>query len=140
VLSQRLAGGEAKDPASQLPEEIGYYLLHSQAGAGQQFSLAEFFDRVAAYECEDKPKAIHHVRTVFEILREAVSAGQFAHVMDQLPEEYAPLLTGSSEGKMRIPRQRKQTPSTRGRTNATRPRAAPGASRTAPAVTEELEE
>src|SRR5438067_5179727 len=76
VLSQRLAGGEAKDLASQLPEEIGYYLLHSQAGAGQDFSVDEFLDRISSCEGENKPASIHHVRVVLQVIGAAVSAGQ----------------------------------------------------------------
>ena len=45
TLSERLAGGEAKDLASQLPYEIGVYLMQPMAGAGVPFGLDEFFWR-----------------------------------------------------------------------------------------------
>ncbi len=58
VLSQRLAGGEVKDLASQLPEEIAYYLRHSEQGAGLRLSADEFLDRVSACEGADKPEGV----------------------------------------------------------------------------------
>ena len=102
VLSQRLKAGEVKDLASQLPEEIGYYLMHSEAGQGQRFTIGEFLDRVTLCERADKPDAIFRVRAVFEVLREAVSAGQFKHVIDQLPADYAPLFIAGTQGKMTL--------------------------------------
>ncbi|HYG33332.1 MAG TPA: DUF2267 domain-containing protein [Clostridia bacterium] len=115
VLSQRLAGGEVKDLASQLPEEIGFYLLHAEAGQGARFSADEFVNRVSACERADKPEAIFHVRAVLEVLHEAVSAGQFNHVVAQLPSEYKPLFTAGSTGKMRsiTPRSKAATASKR---------------------------
>jgi uncharacterized protein (DUF2267 family) len=40
TLGERLAGGEPKDLASQLPPEIGAHLLRC-AGTGERFSLDE---------------------------------------------------------------------------------------------------
>ena len=109
VLSQRLAGGEAKDLASQLPEEIGLYLFQAEAGQGQQFSAEEYLDRVATCEGANKPDSIFHTRVVLEVLREAVSGGQFDHVLDQLPSDFEPLFTAGSEGKMRLKAPRKNS-------------------------------
>lgn len=107
VLGLRLAGGEAKDLASQLPEEIGYYLMHAQAGVGMDFSADEFLDRVRACEGEDKPESIHHVRAVLEVLREAVSEGQMRHVLNQLPADFEALFRSGSEGRMRMKKARR---------------------------------
>ena len=57
TLGERLAGGEPKDLASQLPPEIGEHLLRGCAGIGERFSLDEFYRRVSVREGEDLPKA-----------------------------------------------------------------------------------
>ena len=55
TLGERLAGGEPKDLASQLPPEIGLHLLR-YAGMGERFSLDEFYKRVSEREGEDLRK------------------------------------------------------------------------------------
>jgi uncharacterized protein (DUF2267 family) len=112
VLSQRLAGGEAKDLASQLPSEIGYYLLHSEAGRGRRFSVGEFLDRVSFCEGIGKPKAVFHVRAVLEVLREAVSAGEFEDILAQLPGKYEPLFTAACRGALDLKHGKKPKPAT----------------------------
>jgi uncharacterized protein (DUF2267 family) len=102
VLSERLAGGEAEDLAAQLPEEIGYYLLHAEADAAEQFSAQEFLDRVAVCEDAAKSESVLHLRVVFEVLEETITTEQLSHVLDQLPDDYAPLLMAGSEGQMKL--------------------------------------
>jgi uncharacterized protein (DUF2267 family) len=109
TLSLQLADGEAEDLASQLPEEIGYYLLHAQAGEGLGLPLQEFLDRVSAGEGVDKPQSIHHVRAVLEVLREAVTGGQVEQVLDHLPSDFQPLFTAVSEGKRRLKKVGRET-------------------------------
>jgi uncharacterized protein (DUF2267 family) len=100
TLAERLAGGEPKDLASQLPEEIGVYLHHERAGSGERFSLDEFFKRVSEREGVDLPASIYHARVVIEVLSEAVSRGQMNDVRAQLPEEYDRLFEAGSQGAM----------------------------------------
>jgi uncharacterized protein (DUF2267 family) len=100
TLAERLAGGEPNDLAAQLPEEIGVYLKHERAGAGERFSLDEFFQRVSEREGVDLPVSVYHTRVVIEILQEAVSTGQINDVLAQLPEEFNRLFEAGSEGKM----------------------------------------
>lgn len=91
TLAERLAGGEADDLAAQLPREIGEYLRHE----GQKFErleLAQFYERVSEREGSELSDAVHHAKSVVSVLREAVSAGEFADIEQQLPEEYRPLL------------------------------------------------
>lgn len=102
VLSQRLAEGEAKDLASQLPEEIGIYLIHGQAGAGMDFAADEFLARVSACEGAATPESKCHVMVVLQVVREAISEGQFEHLMGQLPADFKPLFQAGSEGRMRV--------------------------------------
>src|SRR5256885_341656 len=53
TLGERLAGGEAKDLASQLPQELALYLERTHTGIQQSFSLDEFFWRVSQREGVD---------------------------------------------------------------------------------------
>jgi uncharacterized protein (DUF2267 family) len=88
TLGERLAGGEPKDLASQLPPELGRHVLEGLAGLGEPFSLDEFFRRVSVREGVDLPKAIFHARMVISVLKEAVSQGEIDDVLSQLPPEY----------------------------------------------------
>ena len=42
ALGERLAGGEPKDLAAQLPTELAYYLQQPLAGSGEPFTLDDF--------------------------------------------------------------------------------------------------
>lgn len=99
VLGQRLAGGEPRNLAAQLPEEIGRF-LHDDDDTGERFDLDEFFRRVSEREGVDLPVSVHHARAVISVLTEAVSRGEIDDVRAQLPEEFAPLFAAGSEGEM----------------------------------------
>jgi uncharacterized protein (DUF2267 family) len=98
TMAERLAGGEADHLAAQLPQEIGRHL--QGANGGERFSLDEFFQRVSQKEKVDLPESVYHCRAVIEVLREAVSPGEFANMRAQLPDEYNRLLEAGSEGTM----------------------------------------
>jgi len=86
VLGQRLFGGEPKDLAAQLPQEIGRFLL--EADESESFGLNEFYERVSQKEGVDLPVAVHHARAVMTVVQEAVSAGEWDDLQEQLPDEY----------------------------------------------------
>lgn len=88
TLSERLAGGEPKDLASQLPQEVGIYLLNALEGGGERMDVAEFLCRVSLREGVDLPKATFHTRAVFSLLQKAVSPGEMNHIRAQLPPEF----------------------------------------------------
>jgi uncharacterized protein (DUF2267 family) len=88
TLGERLAGGEAKDFASQLPPVLAAYALSGYAGLGERFSVQEFFQRVSDREGEDVPRAAHHARAVIEVLQEAITKGEIDDICAQLPSEY----------------------------------------------------
>src|SRR5438309_8372662 len=88
TLGERLAGGEVKDLASQLPRGIAEYLHYGLAGLGERFSLDEFYRRVSEREGEDLPRAVFHARAVIKVLSEAVSPGEIIDILDQLPREF----------------------------------------------------
>jgi CBS domain-containing protein len=88
TLSERLAGGEAREIAAQLPKEIGRYLQNAWEGQTQRFSLQEFYLRVSVRADLPLPRAIQAVRSVFSVLNEAVSPGEIEDLKAQLPAEF----------------------------------------------------
>ncbi len=100
TLAERLAGGEAKGLASQLPQEIGEHLRREWSGMGERFSLDEFFRRVSLREGVDLPDAIFHARAVIEVVSQAVSKGEMNDVRAQLPAEFDRLFESGSKGHM----------------------------------------
>lgn len=100
TLSERLAGGEAKDLASQLPYEIGVYLAQPMAGAGEPFGLDEFFWRISQRTGVDVQEAALEARVVIGVLCEAVTMGEIENVRAQLPEDIRQLFMVENEGDL----------------------------------------
>ena len=93
TLAQRLAGGEAKDLASQLPEELKTtVMVTTGAGKGEPMSLQEFVATVADREGCPPDAARDHVKAVMATLRDAVTDKEFEEVMGQLDREYRVLV------------------------------------------------
>ncbi len=100
-LSERLAGGEPQDLASQLPPELAEHMRHEGEETSNPFSLDEFFEKVNERDPGvDLPGAAYHARVVVEVLGDAVSQGVMEHVRSQLRDEYDPLFEGGSQGRM----------------------------------------
>ena len=103
TLAERLAGGEPKDLASQLPPEIAEYLRYDGEQDPNRFSLNEFFERVTEKDSGvDEPRAVYYARVVIAVLQDAVTQGEIDHIRSQLPEEYHPLFEAGSQGEMDI--------------------------------------
>ena len=100
TLAERLAGGEAKDLASQLPPEIAIYLEQPLAGAGEDYSLDEFFQRVSDREGVALPEAAFHARVVCGLVSEVVTMGEIENVRAQLPAEFRQLFEVENEGEL----------------------------------------
>ena len=100
TLAERLAGGEAKDLASQLPPEIAIYLEQPLAGAGEDYSLDEFFQRVSDREGIALPEAAFHARIVCGLVSEVVTMGEIENVRAQLPAEFRQLFEVENEGEL----------------------------------------
>lgn len=100
TLAERINCNEAKDLASQLPEEIGLFLQCEPYHTSERFSLEEFFLRVSERESVDLPAATYHARVVVEVLQEAVTPGEIKDVMAQLPPEFERLFVAGSTGSM----------------------------------------
>lgn len=100
TLAERLAGGEAKDLASQLPPEIAMYLMQPMAGAGESFSLDEFFTRISEREGVELTEATFHARVVLGLVSEVVTMGEITNIRDQLPAEFHQLFAVENEGEL----------------------------------------
>jgi uncharacterized protein (DUF2267 family) len=100
TLAERLLDDSAENLASELPRELGHH-LRVNAPKFERMSLKEFFDRVTEREKVDEPDAVFHARCVMEVLSEAVSPGAMEKLRQQLPEEFEPLVSAGSEGRMR---------------------------------------
>ncbi len=103
TLAERLAGGEARDLAAQLPQEIGEHLRREWSGLGERFDLVEFFRRVSLRESVEYQDAVFHARVVIEVLGQAVSKGEMDDVRAQLPAEFDRLFEAGSTGQMAQP-------------------------------------
>ncbi len=92
VLGQRLAGGETKDLAAQLPASLAEEL--PAEGAGERFGVDEFYRRVAEEEPGDctVDEARRHARAVLAALKNSLTGGEFNQIANQLPGEYDDLL------------------------------------------------
>lgn len=91
TLGERLADGEAKDLASQLPSPLAQFESSGLAGQGIPFSLSEFYQIVSNREGVDIPQAMRHAQAVISVLQEAISAGELHDIRAQLPKEYTSL-------------------------------------------------
>jgi uncharacterized protein (DUF2267 family) len=100
TLAERLAGGEAKDLASQLPPEIGACLQQPLAGAGEPFSLNEFFQRVSSREGLSLADAAYHARIIIALISEVVTMGEIENVRAQLPADFRQLFDVEYEGEV----------------------------------------
>jgi uncharacterized protein (DUF2267 family) len=98
TLGERLARGEVRDLAAQLPPEVRPALERGDEathGAARRMSLDEFLWAVAEREGADRQTAADHARAVFATLREAVTVDELADVMAQLPKEYVAIAAGT---------------------------------------------
>ena len=100
TLGERLAGGEPKDLAAQLPTEFASYLQQPLAGAGVPFTLDDFFMRVAEREGLDLAEATFHARVVLGLVAEVVTMGEIENIRAQLPTEFRQLFDVENEGEL----------------------------------------
>lgn len=94
TLRERLAGNEPNNLADQLPEEVAEPLRGT--GGQDNFSLGEFYDRVAEKEGVAREEAVRHAQAVGAVLQRAATAGELDDVRWQLKDEYAELLGTSN--------------------------------------------
>jgi uncharacterized protein (DUF2267 family) len=87
LLAERLAGGEAKDLAAQLPRELQDAL--ADAPAGDSFGVDEFVRRLADRMSTTQEAARWDASAVLTTVAEAVSGGEVNQVLTQLQSGYA---------------------------------------------------
>ncbi|MBD2304557.1 DUF2267 domain-containing protein [Chroococcidiopsis sp. FACHB-1243] len=99
TIRERIVGNEAKDLASQLPQQFCEYLRGREGEDGQPFSMEEFLQRVSAKEQVEPTVAANHVRAVFAVLQNAVTPGEFTDFKANFSDDYIDLFaTGSNLG------------------------------------------
>jgi uncharacterized protein (DUF2267 family) len=101
TLAERITGGEARDIALFLPEEVRRP-LQSAPEPAEAFDLEAFLHRVAEREQVDPETAAEHARAVFEALGLAVAPGELRDMLAQLPGDFAPLLRAAGIGRRRV--------------------------------------
>lgn len=90
LLGERLAGGEAKDLASQLPGELQEVLLRAPT-EGESYGVEEFLRRAAERLDATSETALWDASAVLSTVADAVSGGELNNVLSQLQAGYAEL-------------------------------------------------
>jgi uncharacterized protein (DUF2267 family) len=86
TLAEYVSAKETRDLAAQLPRELKP-MLAKRTSAGEPFPPKEFVRRVAAREQLSASEAFDRTRAVFDVLAEAVTAGELEDVLAELPDE-----------------------------------------------------
>lgn len=105
TLGELLSKTERDDLAAQLhkPLKESLYKWIERPRAlmhPHRFGLEEFYNRVAARSGTGHPAAIKDSLAVLSVLQEAVSQGQIADLLRELPDEYEELFTGRPKGPL----------------------------------------
>jgi uncharacterized protein (DUF2267 family) len=99
TLGECLYRTEEDDLAAQLPRELKDALVAKQPPEQskkdvQRFSLEDFYNRIRARVGTGYPSAVKEANAVITVLQEAVSAGEIAAILDELPDEFGVLFRG----------------------------------------------
>lgn len=100
ILAERINGDEAEQLAAQLPPELTESLLERSTvdPEAHAFGRDEFVRRFdAAISREDDAEAL--LQTTFEVLSEAVDAGEWGDVLAQLPSDMDDLFLGDKPSR-----------------------------------------
>lgn len=90
LLGERLAGGESKDLAAQLPPELQQPLLDATP-SGEGFGVEQFLSRAAERLGTSPETAKWDASAVLTTVAEAVTGGQVNQLLTQLQPGYAEL-------------------------------------------------
>ncbi len=92
VLGVRLVGGEARDLAAQLPEQVSDVLRVQSDSTGLQVGVEEFLREVATrLGTNSSESARWDTSAVLSTLAEGITGGELNQLISQLPSGYAPL-------------------------------------------------
>jgi uncharacterized protein (DUF2267 family) len=90
LLGERLAGGESKDLAAQLPAALKPP-LEAAVSSGHGFGVEEFLSRAAQALNATEDSARWDVSAVLSTVADAVSGGEVNQILTQLQPAYATL-------------------------------------------------
>ncbi|MGN9779489.1 DUF2267 domain-containing protein [Micromonospora sp. H33] len=91
TLTERVSGGQARDLATQLPEELRGY-LRKEVDFAEPLDLVEFLNEVKARSGMDDEQAATGARAVVTTVCEAVSADERDDLVAELPKDLRRLL------------------------------------------------
>ncbi|HEX7745045.1 MAG TPA: DUF2267 domain-containing protein [Micromonosporaceae bacterium] len=91
TLAERISGGQARDLAAQLPQEVRGY-LHKEEETAERLDLAEFLHEVRARAGVDDRRAGEGARAVLTTVRDVVSPDEFNDMVSELPKDIRQLL------------------------------------------------
>jgi uncharacterized protein (DUF2267 family) len=97
TLGECLEGNTTDHLSSHLSPVIGHYLQASDNN--EQFTVDEFFQRVAEREDVDLPEATHHAQVVISVLVETINPEELAEALAQLPYLFKLLFEADTEGE-----------------------------------------
>ncbi|MEV2242256.1 DUF2267 domain-containing protein [Micromonospora sp. NPDC049891] len=86
TLAERISGGEARDLATQLPEEYRGY-LHKEVDFAERLDLVEFLNEVRTRAGLDDQRAAEGARAVLTTLRKTMSADEFKDLESELSKD-----------------------------------------------------
>jgi uncharacterized protein (DUF2267 family) len=92
TLAERISGGQARDLAAQLPDELRTYVRKEEDELPQRLNAMEFVREVRARAGVDDQWASEGARAVFTTLRETVSGAEFNDLVSELPKDIRDLL------------------------------------------------
>lgn len=96
TFSERIPDEEARDLASQLPDEVGSYL--TAADGSESFGFDEFVTRVlereSVTEMDERDAATEHAQAVVAVLLDAVTSEESDDVLSYLTRDYERLFEG----------------------------------------------
>ena len=96
TLAERISGGQARDLASELPQDVRGWLL-SGGGDAEPLDAREFVRRVAEREGVDTDTAERHTRAVMVALARLVRHDEVADLLAELPADYQPLFGDAAQ-------------------------------------------
>jgi uncharacterized protein (DUF2267 family) len=86
TLAERIDGGEARDLAAQLPEQLRAHVF-APSETGERFGLDIFVQRVSGRADVDESLARAGMRAVFDTVRDGVTPDEYDDVIGQLPAD-----------------------------------------------------
>lgn len=100
TIKERIAGDEAADLATELPEQLKESLRGREGKPAQAFNLQEFISRAGEKESVEPTIAAIHVRAVFAVLQNAINPAQFGSFHAHFSHDYEELFAASTTGEV----------------------------------------